>query len=46
MAKVIASTSTRLVTPKIKRKGIVAKSKTSKNKNSKNYKKPNVGQGR
>lgn len=31
--------------PKVVRKGIVAKSKTSRNKKSKNYLKPNVGQG-
>lgn len=31
--------------PKAKRKGVVAKSKTSKNKKSKNYRKPNRGQG-
>ena len=31
--------------PKVKRKGIVAKTKTSKNKTSKNYKKLSVGQG-
>lgn len=30
---------------KVKRKGVNAKSKTSKNKGSKNYKKPKVGQG-
>ncbi len=31
--------------PKVNRKGIHAKSKTSKNKGSKTYKKINVGQG-
>tara|TARA_B100001093_G_scaffold135533_1_gene127998 strand:- start:4353 stop:4484 length:132 start_codon:yes stop_codon:yes gene_type:complete len=31
---------------KIRRKGVHAKSKTSKNKNSTNYKKPYRGQGR
>jgi len=31
---------------KIKRKGVHAKSKTSRNKNSTNYKKPYKGQGR
>jgi hypothetical protein len=32
--------------PKVKRPGVVAKTKTSKNKNSKNYKKPYKGQGK
>lgn len=31
---------------KVKRPGVVAKTKQSKNKNSKNYKKPYKGQGR
>ncbi len=31
--------------PKVKRPGVHAKTKSSKNKNSKNYKKPKVGQG-
>ena len=31
---------------KVRRRGIVAKTKQSKNKNSKNYKKPYRGQGR
>ena len=31
--------------PRVKRPGIVAKTKQSKNKNSKNYKKPYAGQG-
>jgi len=31
--------------PKVRRPGVVAKSKTSKNKHSKNYKKPYAGQG-
>ena len=31
---------------KIRRKGVHAKSKTSRNKNSTNYKKPYKGQGR
>ena len=31
---------------KVRRKGIVAKTKQSKNKRSKNYKKPYRGQGR
>jgi len=46
MAKQIQSNSIRIATPKKKRKGVNAKSKTSKNKNSKNYKKPNVSQGK
>ena len=33
-------------TVKVNRKGVHAKTKTSKNKNSKNYDKPYVGQGR
>lgn len=32
--------------PKVKRKGVHAKTKSSKNKNSKNYKKPYSSQGR
>tara|TARA_B100001093_G_C26025104_1_gene675515 strand:+ start:93 stop:221 length:129 start_codon:yes stop_codon:yes gene_type:complete len=32
--------------PKVRRKGVHAKSKMSKNKNSKNYKKPYARQGR
>lgn len=32
--------------PKVKRKGIHAKTKQSKSKTAKNYKKPYVGQGR
>ena len=31
--------------PKVKRPGVIAKTKQSKNKNSKNYKKPYAGQG-
>lgn len=34
------------VKPKVKRKGVHAKSKSSKNKNSKNYKKPYRAQGK
>jgi|TARA_R100000084_G_scaffold55365_1_gene23269 hypothetical protein len=37
---------TKLVTPKIKRKGVHSKSKTSKLKSSKNYKKRYRGQGK
>lgn len=40
------TTVTKRVKPKIKRKGIHAKTKTSKSKSSKNYKKLYVGQGR
>jgi hypothetical protein len=36
----------RVLKPKVSRKGVHAKTKTSKNKNSKNYDKPYVGQGR
>ena len=32
--------------PKVKRKGVHAKTKQSKSKSSQNYKKPYVGQGR
>ena len=32
--------------PKVRRKGVHAKTKQSSNKNSKNYKKPYRGQGR
>ncbi len=39
MGKQTVST-TRIAKPKVRRKGVVAKSKTSKNKCSKNYKKP------
>jgi hypothetical protein len=45
MAKQI-NTGTKLETPKKKRPGIHAKSKTSKIKGSKNYVKRNVAQGR
>lgn len=40
-----ASVIVRVVKPKIKRKGVHAKTKMSKNKNSKNYVKPSRGQG-
>ena len=39
------NTSTFNKTPKVKRPGVHAKSKTSKLKSSKNYKKLNKGQG-
>jgi len=46
-AKVKASTSiTKIVKPRVKRKGVHAKTKQSKNKSSVNYKKSYVGQGR
>lgn len=44
MAKV-TNVSTFKAKPKVKRPGILAKTKQSKNKNSKRYKKPYVGQG-
>lgn len=45
MAKII-STGSHLVSSKVRRPGVHAKSKTSKLKSSKNYKKPYRGQGR
>jgi hypothetical protein len=46
-AKLKTSTSSlHKVKPKKSRKGIIAKSRTSKNKKSKNYLKPYRGQGR
>ena len=45
MAKAAASTGSFFAKPKIKRKGVHSKCKTSKNKRSKNYKKLSVGQG-
>lgn len=45
-AKVKQSTpNVRVSRTKVKRKGIHAKTKQSKNKNSINYKKPYIGQG-
>jgi hypothetical protein len=41
-----AGNNVKLETPKKKRPGVHAKSKTSKIKGSKNYKKRNVAQGR
>jgi hypothetical protein len=41
-----AGSNVKLETPKKKRPGVHAKSKTSKIKGSKNYKKRNVAQGR
>jgi hypothetical protein len=46
MAAKIQSNSMHKGSSKIKRPGVHAKSKTSKNKNSKNYAKPYVAQGR
>jgi hypothetical protein len=40
------TTTVRIVKPKVSRKGVHAKTKTSKNKGSKNYDKPYVGQGK
>ena len=47
MAKAKTNSTERSFSKKAKvvRKGIVAKSKTSRNKRSKNYLKPSVGQG-
>lgn len=46
MAKAKANNTTAFqAKPKVKRPGVIAKTKQSKNKNSKNYKKPYVGQG-
>jgi hypothetical protein len=45
MAKQTNSVNARIAKPKKKRKGIHAKSKSSKSKNAKNYLKANVGQG-
>lgn len=44
MAKQTASVG-KQAKPKKRRRGVSAKSKTSKIKRSKNYRKPNVGQG-
>ena len=44
MAKIILNNY--LKKPKVKRKGVHAKSKTSNNKNSKNYVKKTKGQGK
>ena len=43
MARLVASVYSKK--QKVKRKGVHAKSKTSKNKGSKNYKKQYIGQG-
>lgn len=46
MAKVKSQANVGAFTKKPKKKGIAAKTKTSKHKNSKNYVKPYRGQGR
>lgn len=46
MTKVTGSISTRLEKPKVRRKGVHAKCKTSRLKGSKNYSKPYRGQGK
>ena len=46
MAKVKEVSEKTLTKPKVSRKGIHAKTKSSKNKNSKLYKKPYKGQGK
>ena len=46
MAKAkVSNVATFKAKPKVKRPGVIAKTKQSKNKNSKNYKKPYAGQG-
>lgn len=46
MAKAkVSNVTTYKKKPRVKRPGVVAKTKQSKNKNSKKYKKPYVGQG-
>ena len=45
MSKQKEAGSIRIAKPKVKRKGVHAKTKTSKNKHAKNYKKPKVSQG-
>lgn len=46
MKKKGTTTITKLVKPKVKRKGVHSKCKNSRSKTSKNYKKKNIGQGR
>ncbi len=46
MAKKGESSSSKIITPKKKRKGVHSKKKNSKNKTSKNYKKAYASQGR
>lgn len=46
MAKSNSDVRSHLRKPKVKRKGVHAKTKTSKNKASRNYKKPYKSQGR
>ena len=45
MARIVGQTG-KLISAKVTRPGVHAKTKTSKSKMSKNYKKANVGQGR
>ena len=45
MAKQATTNTMKLKTPKVKRPGVHAKSKTSKIKSSRNYKKPYAKQG-
>lgn len=46
MAKITGTISNRIEKPKVRRKGIHSKCKTSRLKSSKNYKKAYKGQGR
>jgi hypothetical protein len=46
MAKTSFGTNTKKETKRVKRRGVVAKTKNGRNKNSKNYKKKYRGQGR
>lgn len=46
MAKISASSTTRLEKKKVSRPGVHSKTKTSKNKKSRNYSKGYRGQGR
>jgi hypothetical protein len=46
MAKITSTVSTRLEKPKVRRKGVHSKCKTSRLKGSKNYSKAYRGQGR
>lgn len=46
MAKTLVGTNTKKETKRVRRKGVVAKTKNGRNKNSKNYRKPYRGQGK
>jgi len=46
MAKTSFGTNTKKEAKRVKRRGVVAKTKNGRNKNSKNYKKKYRGQGR